>query len=49
MGMALNLAKMCNSEARTDEILTMSQLAKWGDKNKVLSVVSWSWRGVKLI
>jgi hypothetical protein len=41
--------KMYCSTATTDKILTMSQLPKQGDKNKILSGVSQSQRGVNLI
>ena len=41
--------KMYCSTATTDKILTMSQLPKQGDKNKISSGVSQSWRGVNLI
>jgi hypothetical protein len=37
------------STATTNEMLTLSRLPRQGDKNKILSGVSWSRRGVNLI
>jgi len=48
MNLTPNSAKVCNSTAITDEILTMSQLPRQGDKKKFSSGMSQSQRGVNL-
>jgi len=48
MNLTPNSAKVYNSTATTDEILTMSQLPKQGDEKKNSSGMSQSWRGVDL-
>jgi len=48
MNLTPNSAKVYNSAATTDKILTMSQLPKQDDKNKFSSGMSQSWRGVNL-
>ena len=48
MNLTPNGARMYNSTATTDEILTMSQLPKQGDEEKISSDMSQSRRGVDL-
>ena len=48
MNLTPNGAKVYNSTAITDEILTMSQLPKQGDENKISSGMSRSQRVFEL-